>query len=218
MRWRCRDHTYELDERALVMGVLNVTPDSFSDGGRYVDADAAIAHGRALLAEGADLLDVGAESTRPGSEPVPAAEQWRRLGPVLATLSCEPGARLSVDTSSALVASQALAVGACVINDVTALSDPAMAGVVASTGAGLVLMHMRGRPADMQHDPRYQDAPREVAEWLARRLEQARESGIAEEAVALDPGIGFGKTLAHNLELIARLDEVTALGRPVVIG
>src|SRR5262252_3984776 len=218
MRWRCRDHVFELSGQALVMGVLNVTPDSFSDGGRFVDPDAAIAHGRALLAEGADLLDVGAESTRPGSEPVSAAEQWRRLGPVLVTLACEPRARLSVDTASAWVASQALAVGACVINDVTALSDPAMAGVVAETGAGLVLMHMRGRPADMQRDPRHHDAPREVADWLGRRFDQARASGIAEEAVALDPGIGFGKTLAHNLELIARLDELAALGRPVVVG
>jgi dihydropteroate synthase len=218
MRWRCREHTFELDDRALVMGVLNVTPDSFSDGGRFFDPDAAIAHGRALLEEGADVIDVGAESTRPGSEPVPAEEQWRRLGPVLATLSGEPGARLSVDTSSAVVARQALAVGAGVINDVTALSDPEMAGVVADSGAGLVLMHMRGRPADMQRDPAYRDAPREVAEWLAGRLAQARDEGIAEDALALDPGIGFGKTLEHNLELIARLDELVALGRPIVVG
>ena len=218
MRWRCRDRVYELSERVLVMGVLNVTPDSFSDGGRFLDPEAALAHGRALQAEGADLVDIGAESTRPGSAPVLAQEQWRRLEPVMRGLGREPGVCLSVDTGSAVVAERALASGASVINDVTALADPAMAQVVAAAGAGLVLMHMRGTPADMQHDPRYADAPAEIAQWLGARLEHARGAGIPEECVALDPGIGFGKTVDHNLELLARLDEIGALGRPVVVG
>src|SRR5262249_52687865 len=145
--WRCRDVVHDLRERVLVMGIVNVTPDSFSDGGRHLDPDAAVAHAHRLLAEGADLLDVGAESTRPGSTPVPAAEQWRRLGPVLARIVRDrPDATLSVDTRSAEVAERALAAGARVVNDVSALSEPAMAGVVAASGAGLVLMHMRGTP------------------------------------------------------------------------
>src|SRR5262245_28645589 len=199
------------------MGVVNVTPDSFSDGGRYAEPEAAIAHARRLIAEGADLLDVGGESTRPGSAPVPAAEQWRRIGPVVETLARE-GATVSADTASAEVAGKALAAGARIVNDVTALGDPAMAGVVARSGAGLVLMHMRGTPADMQRDPHYEDAPREVAAFLAARLEAATGAGIARDAIALDPGVGFGKAARHSLELVARLDALTALGRPVLIG
>jgi len=218
MRWRCRDRVFELDDRVLVMGVLNVTPDSFSDGGRFFDPEAARAHGLALRAQGADLIDVGAESTRPGSVAVPFEEQWRRLEPVLRELGREPEMCLSVDTASAEVAARALALGARVINDVTALSDPAMASVVGSAGAGLVLMHMRGTPVDMQQDPRYADAPAEIAQWLEARLDHARGQGIEDECVALDPGIGFGKTLEHNLELLARLDEIAALQRPVVVG
>ena len=199
------------------MGVVNVTPDSFSDGGRYAAPDAAIDHARRLLGEGADLLDVGGESTRPGSQPVSAAEQWRRIGPVIEALARD-GAPLSVDTASAEVAERALTAGARIVNDVTALSDPAMAGVVAASGAGLVLMHMRGTPADMQRDPRYRDAPAEVAAFLAGRLEVALAAGIRREAIALDPGVGFGKAARHSLEVLARLDALTALGRPVLIG
>jgi len=217
MPWRCRDRTFELGHRTLVMGVVNVTPDSFSDGGRYAAPDAAIEHARRLLGEGADLLDVGGESTRPGSQPVPAAEQWRRIGPVIEALAHEE-APLSVDTASAEVAERALAAGARIVNDVTALGDPAMAGVVAGSGAGLVLMHMRGTPADMQRDPHYADAPAEVAAFLAGRLKVARAAGIAAEAIALDPGVGFGKTARHSMEVLARLDALTALGRPVLIG
>jgi dihydropteroate synthase len=217
MIWRCRDVVLELASRTLVMGVVNVTPDSFSDGGRYAEPGAAIAHGRRLLAEGADLLDVGGESTRPGSASVPAGEQWRRIGPVIETLARD-GALVSVDTAIAGVAERALSAGARIVNDVTALGDPEMAGVVAEAGAGLVLMHMRGTPADMQRDPRYDDAPGEVAAFLAARLEAALAAGIAREATALDPGVGFGKARHHSMELIARVDALQALGRPVLIG
>jgi len=218
MLWRCRDREIDLSHRTLVMGVVNVTPDSFSDGGRYAAPEAALAHARRLLGEGADLLDLGGESTRPGSQPVSADEQWRRIGPVVETLAREGRALVSVDTSSAAVAERALAAGAHVVNDVTALGDPAMAVVVAGAGAGLVLMHMRGTPADMQRDPRYTDAPAEVATFLGDRLVAAASMGIARDRVALDPGIGFGKAARHSLELIARLETLVALDRPVLVG
>ena len=174
MIWRCRDREFDLSGRTLVMGVVNVTPDSFSDGGRYFAPGAAVAHARRLLAEGADLLDLGAESTRPGAAPVTAAEQIRRLAPVLEALAGEPGACVAVDTASAQVAEYALERGARIVNDVTALADPGMAERVAAAGAGLVLMHMAGTPATMQRDPRYEDVAREVARtgspagWPAR--------------------------------------------------
>ena len=218
MLWRCRDREIDLRHRTLVMGVVNVTPDSFSDGGRYTAPGAALAHARRLLDEGADLLDLGGESTRPGSQPVPADEQWRRIGPVVEALAGEDRALISVDTSSASVAERALLAGAHVVNDVTARGDPAMAAVVATAGAGLVLMHMRGTPADMQRDPRYADAPAEVATFLGDRLAAAASAGIARDRVALDPGIGFGKTPRHNLELVARLETLVALDRPVLVG
>ena len=215
--WRCRERTFDLATRALVMGVVNVTPDSFSDGGQFLDPAAAIAHARRLCAQGADLLDLGAESTRPGSESVPAAEQLRRLMPVLEAIVAE-GACVSIDTANAEVARAALAAGAHAVNDISALGDPMMGHAVAESGAGLVLMHMQGTPATMQRAPRYDDVAREVREFLAARLAAAVERGVATECVALDPGIGFGKTLEHNLELIARLDEIAALGRPVLFG
>ena len=218
MLWRCRDREIDLSHRTLVMGVVNITPDSFSDGGRYAAPEAALAHARQLLNEGADLLDLGGESTRPGSHPVPAEEQWRRIGPVVETLAGEGRALISVDTSSAPVAERALLAGAHVINDVSALGDPAMAAVVATAGAGLVLMHMRGAPADMQRDPRYADAPAEVAAFLGDRLAAAASAGIARDRVALDPGIGFGKTARHSLELLARLETLVALDRPALVG
>jgi dihydropteroate synthase len=217
MIWRCRDRTFDVDERPLVMGVLNVTPDSFSDGGVFLDPERAAGRARAMVREGADIVDVGAESTRPGSGGVPPDEQWRRLEPVLERLRPDDLC-LSVDTSSAEVAERALAAGARIVNDVTALGDPAMAAPIAASGAGFVLMHIQGTPATMQREPRYEDVAGEVRDALARRLEAARAHGIAEAALAVDPGIGFGKTLAHNLELIARLDELAALGRPVLVG
>jgi len=199
------------------MGIVNVTPDSFSDGGRYLDPGAAIAHGEELAAEGADVLDVGGESTRPGAAEVGVTEELERVLPVVEALA-GAGHRVSIDTSKAVVAERALAAGASIVNDVTALADPGMAAVVAEAGAGLVLMHMKGTPRTMQDDPTYGDVVAEVRDFLARRLAAAVEAGVAEERVWLDPGIGFGKTVDHNLELIERLGELRALGRPVVLG
>jgi dihydropteroate synthase len=216
--WRCRDRVFDLSARTLVMGVVNVTPDSFSDGGRFFAPGAAISHARQLAAEGADLLDLGAESTRPGAAPVTTAEQIRRLAPVIKALAEDPRACLAVDTANAEVADRALELGARVVNDVTALADPGMASVVARSGAGLVLMHMLGTPATMQQDPCYADVAREVREHLAARLEAARAAGVSAERIVLDPGIGFGKTVRHNYELLARLDELEPLGRPLLVG
>ena len=217
MIWRCRDRAFDEPGRVLVMGILNITPDSFSDGGRYLEPAAAIARAHELTAAGADILDLGAESTRPGSLPVAAEEQLRRLMPVVEALAGS-GACLSIDTGSAQVASAALAGGAHIVNDVTALGDPAMAGVVAAAGAGLVLMHMQGSPATMQYAPHYDDVVREVREFLGARMAIAVAAGVARECVALDPGIGFGKSIEHSLRLIARLDELAVLGRPVLLG
>ncbi len=201
-----------------LMGVVNVTPDSFSDGGLYLDPEAAIAHGRELAAAGAEILDVGGESTRPGADPVDAEEELRRVVPVIRGLS-DCGCELSVDTSKAQVAATALDVGATIVNDVTALrGDPGMATVCAERGATVVLMHMLGEPRTMQDDPRYEDVVTEVKGFLAERLQSAVAAGIAEEQVWLDPGIGFGKTAAHNMELLRRLGELRELGRPLVIG
>ena len=219
MIWRCRDLTFDLTERVLVMGIVNVTPDSFSDGGRYLEPAAAVARGIELLEEGADILDLGAESTRPGSTPVPAAEQWRRLEPVLRGLrEARPGAALSLDTRVAEVAGLGLSLGAHIVNDVSALADHDMAGVVSRAGAGLVLMHMRGTPEDMQRDTGYEDVTAEVAMFLHTRAATARAAGVPDECIALDPGIGFGKSAGGSLELLARLPELTALGRPVLVG
>lgn len=219
MIWRCRDVAYDLSDRVLVMGILNVTPDSFSDGGRWLDPAAAVAHAHELLAEGADVIDVGAESTRPGAPAVPAAEQWRRLDPVLARLRVErPDAVVSVDTRDAAVAQRALEAGARVVNDVSALADPRMAEVVAHAQAGLVLMHMRGTPETMQHDTAYHDVVREVAMHLAERRNEAQAAGVASEAIALDPGIGFGKSAEGSLTLLARVRELTEAGRPILVG
>ncbi|HTR97281.1 MAG TPA: dihydropteroate synthase [Candidatus Acidoferrales bacterium] len=215
MIWRCGARVFDLAERTLVMGIVNVTPDSFSDGGRYLEPGAAIARCRELVAAGADLIDVGAESTRPGSLPVPAAEQRRRLEPVLVALADVP---VSVDTSNAEVAEAALALGACAVNDVTALADPAMAGVVARAGAGLVLMHMRGTPRTMQADPAYGDVVAEVADFLRQRLAAAHAGGVARECIALDPGIGFGKKVEHSVQLLAATSVLAALGQPVLVG
>jgi dihydropteroate synthase len=199
------------------MGVVNVTPDSFSDGGLYLDPEAAIAHGRELLGEGADILDVGGESTRPGAAEVVVEEELRRVLPVVAGLAGE--ATVSVDTMKAAVAAAALAAGAAIVNDVTALrGDPEMATVCAEGGATVILMHMVGTPRTMQDDPRYGDVVVEVRDFLAERLEAAVAAGIAEERIWLDPGIGFGKTAEHNLELLRRLGELGELGRPLVVG
>jgi dihydropteroate synthase len=205
-----------------IMGIVNVTPDSFSDGGLYLDPGAAVVHGLELADAGAAILDVGGESTRPGAMPVGADEELRRVVPVieeLASAEDAPGVELSVDTSKARVASEALKRGATLVNDVTALrGDPQMAAVIAEHEADCCLMHMRGEPRTMQDDPHYDDVVSDVKAFLEERLAFAVASGIAESRVILDPGIGFGKTTAHNLELIRRLDELVAIGRPVMIG
>jgi dihydropteroate synthase len=198
------------------MGVLNVTPDSFSDGGRFSSAEDAIAHGRRLAADGASIVDVGGESTRPGAAPVTADEELRRVVPVLEGLA---GISFSIDTSKAVVARRALELGAELVNDVTALrGDPDLAGVVAEHGAYVCLMHMQGNPRTMQSAPRYDDVASEVFAFLEERIASAVDHGIAEECICVDPGIGFGKTPDQNLELVRRLDELTALGRPIVVG
>jgi dihydropteroate synthase len=201
-----------------LMGVVNVTPDSFSDGGLYLDPTAAIAHGRELAAQGADILDVGGESTRPGAEEVGEAEELRRVAPVVRELA-EGGTDVSIDTSKLAVAEAALDAGATIVNDVTALrGDPEIGPLCAERGAGLVLMHMPGNPRTMQDDPTYGDVVEDVKAFLAERAEAAVAAGVAEERIWLDPGIGFGKNLEHNLELLRRLGELRKLGLPLVIG
>ena len=203
--------------RPSVMGVVNVTPDSFSDGGVNFDPEDAAASARRMLAEGAAIVDVGGESTRPGADGVNADAELRRVVPVLEALEGE--VPVSIDTSKAEVARRALELGAELVNDVTALrADPELAAAVAESGAYLCLMHMQGEPRTMQVDPRYDDVVSQVAAFLEERLGVAVAAGIAEERVCLDPGIGFGKTVEHNFELIRRLGELTALGRPVLVG
>jgi len=200
------------------MGVVNVTPDSFSDGGLFLDAGAAIAHAHELIAEGADIVDVGGESTRPGAEPVSVGEELGRVLPVIEGVA-DAGAQISIDTSKAAVARAALDAGASLVNDVTALrGDPEMAALVAGSGVECCLMHMRGEPRTMQADPRYDDVVDDVRSFLQERMAYAIREGVGEERIMLDPGIGFGKTVAHNLALLARLDELTTLGRPLVVG
>jgi len=202
--------------RPSVMGVVNVTPDSFSDGGLHLDPDVAAAAARRMVEEGAAVVDVGGESTRPGSEGVPLDEELRRVVPVLERLE---GVPISIDTAKAEVARRALGLGAELVNDVTALrGDPQLAEVVAESGAYLCLMHMQGEPRTMQVEPTYDDVVGEVAAFLEQRLRFALDAGIAEERICLDPGIGFGKTVAQNFELVRRLPELAALGRPILIG
>ena len=199
------------------MGIVNVTPDSFSDGGWFLRADDAVAQGRRLLEEGADILDVGGESTRPGAEPVGAIEEIARISPVVAGLSRH--GRVSIDTTKVAVAEAALKAGADYVNDVSAFRfEPDLAGLVADARVECCLMHMRGEPRTMQDAPRYDDVVDDVKAHLEERLEFAVREGVAEERIHLDPGIGFGKTVEHNLELLRRLDEIVALGRPVVVG
>lgn len=199
------------------MGVVNATPDSFSDGGRFLRSDAAIAHSLAMVEAGADIVDIGGESTRPGAAAVTVAEELDRVLPVVEAVAGS-GAVVSIDTSKAEVADAALAAGAAIVNDVTALGDPDMAEVVRAGEAGVVLMHMLGTPRTMQDDPRYDDVVGEVAEFLSDRARSARAAGIPREAICIDPGIGFGKTLGHNLELLAGVADLAALGYPVLVG
>lgn len=206
-----RDHT-------LIMGIVNVTPDSFSDGGDHLEAGAAIEYGRQLVASGADILDVGGESTRPGAEGIGASEEISRVLPVVEAL-VGAGVPVSIDTSKAEVAAAALGAGAVIVNDVTSLTDPDMAAVVAASGAGLVLMHMQGEPRTMQDAPVYDDVVEDVAAELETAAERAGDAGVGPERICLDPGIGFGKTLAHNLDLLtAGVARLRRTGHPVLVG
>lgn len=205
--------------RRAVMGVVNVTPDSFSDGGRYFDAGAAIAHGKALVGAGAAVVDIGGESTRPGAEPVSADEEIRRVVPVVEGLA-GTGVAISIDTTKADVAAAALAAGAVIVNDVSAATaDPDMLGVVSGAGAGLVAMHMQGTPRTMQHDPRYGDVVAEIGDFLRARVDAALAAGVRRDAILVDPGIGFGKTVAHNLALLGGLPALAVrAGAPLAVG
>jgi dihydropteroate synthase len=200
----------------LIMGVLNVTPDSFSDGGKFSDVERAVTHAREMAVAGADIIDVGGESTRPGAEPVGAEEELRRVVPVIERLR---DLLVSIDTTKAVVAEQALAAGARIVNDISALRfDPRMVEVVRDAGAGVVLMHMQGTPQTMQKNPRYDDVVAEVRAFFAERIEFGEAHGLKKSQIAVDPGIGFGKTVEHNLELLARLEEFGTLGCPVLVG
>ena len=217
--WRCRDHTLSLGERTLVMGIVNVTPDSFSDGAMFASVDDAVAHGARLVDEGADLVDVGGESTRPGSDPIEADEELLRIVPVIEGLvEARPGTPLSVDTRKPEVASAALHAGASVVNDIAGGRNSALLETVSRTGAGVVLMHMLGEPKTMQDDPRYDDVVAEVHEFLRERIEAAVFAGIPEERICIDPGIGFGKTVDHNLALLRAVPALRILGAAVMVG
>ncbi|MGP0067457.1 MAG: dihydropteroate synthase [Isosphaeraceae bacterium] len=220
-RWNARGRTIlgVDDPVPKVMGIVNLTPDSFSDGGQIADREEALAHARRLVEDGADLLDLGGESSRPGSEPVSLSEELRRIVPAVEALSDRLDVPISIDTTKAEVARRALEAGACIINDITAMSgDPDMGRVAAESGAGVVLMHMQGVPSTMQEDPRYADVVREVYDFLARRADWAESIGIPRDRIAIDPGIGFGKTIEHNLEILRNLRRFDTLGCAVVIG
>ena len=217
--WLVGDQLYTIGQRPLLMGIVNVTPDSFSDGGHFFSAASAIEHGLNLVAQGADLLDIGGESTRPGANPVAEAEELRRVLPVIEGIRAKTNIPVSIDTSKAKVAQEACAAGAKIINDVTALTgDPEMLNVALWTQASLILMHMQGSPATMQDNPQYGDVVIEVRDYLQERLAILEKVGIARDRMAIDPGIGFGKRHQHNLELLTRLHEWRGLDRPICLG
>lgn len=219
MFWHFRQNRVDLLSRVRVMGIVNVTPDSFSDGGKYRSTELAIEHGLKLVEQGADFLDIGGESSRPGATPIPVEEELQRVIPVVEGLVAKTKIPISIDTTKAEVARQALAVGAQIINDITALrGDPLMPEVVRSSQAGVILMHMQGTPQTMQTDPQYEDVVAEVKGFLAESIEFAMGHGIGRERIVLDPGIGFGKTFEHNLELVQRLSELQSLTCPVLLG
>lgn len=219
MWWHFTNKQLDLNPPVKVMGIVNVTPDSFSDGGKYSSTERAIEHGLKLVEHGADLLDIGGESSRPGALPVPLEEELRRVVPVVEGLAKRTTVPISVDTTKAEVARRALAVGAQIINDITALrGDSQMASVVRETKAGVILMHMQGTPQTMQISPHYRNVVTEVKGFLAESAQYAKEQGIAPERIVLDPGIGFGKTFEHNLELIRNLPEFGSLGYPILLG
>ncbi len=215
--WRLRERTIAFDASSAVMGIVNVTPDSFSDGGLHRSPSAAVAHGLRLVDRGAAIVDVGGESSRPGASPVATDEELRRVMPVVEGLTAA-GAIVSIDTVKPDVAAAAIDAGAQIVNDITGLTSPEMRQVCARTGVGVVIMHMRGEPATMQEDPTYDDVVAEVATFLSRQAEVAVAAGIAADRIAVDPGIGFGKTFEHNLLLLGGLDRIAALGFPVLVG
>ena len=216
--WSCRGREIDCAEKTLVMGILNATPDSFSDGGVFQSLEKAAERALQMVEEGADIIDIGGESTRPGAEPVQPLEEIERTVPIIGKLREQSDCLISIDTQKAEVARAALAAGADIINDVSALGDPVMAAVAAETGAGLVLMHMLGSPETMQNDPRYDDVVSNVRNFLEERMAAAVAQGVSPLQVALDPGIGFGKTDEHNLALLNGIGELAAAGRPVLIG
>jgi dihydropteroate synthase len=219
MQWRTSQRTFDLTRRGAIMGILNVTPDSFSDGGRHLAVDAALEHARRMIAEGAEILDIGGESTRPGAEPVPVEEEIARTVPVIRAIRQEWDGCLSIDTMKAAVAAAALEAGADVVNDVTGLmGDPEMATVCRDAGCGVVVMHMRGTPRTMQTDPRYEDVVEEVRAFFADRLETLVVAGLDARTLCFDPGIGFGKTLEHNLALLREVGTLSPANRPLLLG
>jgi dihydropteroate synthase len=219
MLWKLKNRTIDLTQRGMIMGVLNVTPDSFSDGGRFVDQAAATMHALEMEAEGADIIDIGGESTRPGAAEVSEEDELRRVVPVIRAIRERSQILISIDTSKAAVADAALEAGADIVNDVTAfLGDPAMAGVAARHRAGAVLMHMQGTPRTMQHSPQYDDVVADVANFLRQRMAATLDCGMAVESLVLDPGIGFGKRLEHNCALLAGVAELARIGPPLLIG
>ncbi len=219
MNWRCLHHRFALDRRGEIMGIVNTTPDSFSDGGRYATPESALDHARRLIAEGAAIIDIGGESTRPGATEVSEDEEIRRVLPVVRTLAAEcPGIALSIDTCKAGVARAAVAAGASIINDVTGFRDDAMVAVAAESGAGVVVMHMQGTPRTMQSAPLYTDLVGEITAFFKDRYTALTAAGVNPESIVFDPGIGFGKNLRHNLEILRRLDQFVVEGRPLLLG
>lgn len=220
MFFSCSQKTYDLTKTALILGILNITPDSCSDGGNFLDPQKAVERALELIAEGADIIDIGGESTRPGSEPVSAEKEMRRVLPVIKGLRAKTETPISIDTSKAIVAQAAIEAGASIINDVTALSDPKMGEVAASTRAGLILMHLQGVPGTMQVAPSYpnDNVVTAVANFLTEARAKALHHGVQENAIILDPGIGFGKTVAHNFSLLNAIPQLTQLGSPLLLG
>ncbi len=219
MRWTVRDFVFKFPRPMVVMGVVNTTPDSFSDGGHFLDTDMATEHGLRLADEGAEIIDIGGESTRPGSEPVSATEELRRVVPVIERLAKRCGAVISIDTQKPAVARAALDAGASIVNDIAANREsPEMWQIVAEAKAGYICMHMQGTPQTMQAEPHYDDVLREVGDFFSERLARLAEQGVSGEQVALDPGIGFGKELKHNIKLLSGIHELIMSGRPLLIG
>lgn len=216
--WHLPDRVLRIGHRPLVMGIVNVTPDSFSDGGQHAGTEGAIAHALELVRQGADILDIGGESTRPGSTPVSSDEELHRVLPVVESLARQVTAPISIDTSKAEVARACVAAGAKIVNDVTGLVDPAMSELVRQTEAGAIVMHMQGTPQTMQQNPSYQDVTAEIARYFEQRLHDLTRQGIAAKRLALDPGIGFGKTSEHNLQILARLADLGQIGQPICLG